>query len=291
MILLMDIKYFFGLVLIILLVGCAPPEVSEPVTVGDVAPAESKVTSCSECEYLQNNQCIRYVCCQDFDCIPEDDRMVGTCHNGGTLDSYCTFEIEAPFGSGERKSIFDDEEEDREYQERMADLQKREAERTYEPVDTPDGSVPEPILDDTPSSGTINCADFDCFVKASETCKKAQVTHTFTTDAFGAIQTTRAHYEISGLENGKCGFYIGMKDIDIKYSQSAIQTMLGQGMTMEMISAQEQEMNTAADEIQTRSGTCKFDTPDLEAMLKRWQNNNMATSDWDVAECSGDYFN
>ncbi|HEY3053683.1 MAG TPA: LysM peptidoglycan-binding domain-containing protein [Thermoanaerobaculia bacterium] len=42
--------------------------------------------------------------------------------------------------------------------------------------------------------------------------------------------------------------------------------------------------------LEGRSGTCKFTTSDLTAMLTRWKARTFSTDDWKVAECQGTYF-
>ena len=132
--------------------------------------------------------------------------------------------------------------------------------------------------------------DFDCFIKASKGCNQAKMTHTSTVNIFGMIQTTTSFFEIKGIEEDKCIFYIRNEKNDLKFSDEIIQQMLANGITQEQIQEQEQEANKNADLAEGIDGTCRFNTNDLTLTLNKWKMGEFSTDDYSIAECSGKMF-
>jgi len=55
-----------------------PPRLREPV-----------VPTCSQCEFLLNNECVRAACCSDFDCNDDNQYTTDECINAGKIDAHC----------------------------------------------------------------------------------------------------------------------------------------------------------------------------------------------------------
>ena len=84
--------------------------------------------------------------------------------------------------------------------------------------------------------------NFDCFIQQAQNCKMSK------------LKTTTTSYEIKGLENGKCGFYI------------------------------------KADTAEGLDGACKFSTNELTALLSKWKEGTFSKDDFKAAECEGKMF-
>jgi len=48
---------------------------------------------CEECQYLENNSCVDYVCCNDTDCDDENNDTEDKCFNAKTIEAECVNEI------------------------------------------------------------------------------------------------------------------------------------------------------------------------------------------------------
>jgi hypothetical protein len=158
-------------------------------------------------------------------------------------------------------------------------------------------------------AGVTNCGtDFDCLIAASQTCKQAYVTHAYSIEFFGMIQTTISYYEINGLVADKCEFYMKTESVDAKLSNESIQQMLADGATMQEIQEVEQQLSNSSKISEGLDGTCGFIPSDLTAMLTRWKGGNFETGvvschmtpdgnecstaggDFAVADCTGSMF-
>ncbi|MEM0473554.1 MAG: hypothetical protein QXF88_02435 [Candidatus Aenigmatarchaeota archaeon] len=155
----------------------------------------------------------------------------------------------------------------------------------------------------------IDCQnDMQCFIQASKNCKPSNVTHDSTIGFFGILITTKSYYEIKGLENNKCVFYIRNEKINVNFSDELVQQILDSGETQEKIDQELENYNSQYDAIEGRDGTCKFNSNDLAEMLTRWKDGKYSlgasckltpegaqcesNGDWSVAEdCQGSYFN
>lgn len=155
-------------------------------------------------------------------------------------------------------------------------------------VDTDEDGIPDGC--DTEEESTDCGTDFDCFIAASEDCSLASVTHEVTIDLFGMDLTTTSYYEIQGMDQDDCLFYIRTEEQHIEFSDDLVQSLLDSGYTEEEISQEEDDSNDAADLVEGKDGTCRFDTADLTDMLTRWQEGSFSSDDWDVAECEGTFF-
>ncbi len=96
-------------------------------------------------------------------------------------------------------------------------------------------------------------------------------------DLLGVNQTTTSYYEIRGLQQGKCIFYIQTENISLTFPSG----------TSERVISQQQALYNS---LEGRNGTCQFSTSDLAIMLNLWSMGNFSSDDFDKANCSGDYF-
>ena len=153
----------------------------------------------------------------------------------------------------------------------------------------------------------ISCKIWDCFIYASKNCERSNFTFTKSLDLFGANFTSTMYYELKGLDNAKCIFYLKMEEEHMDYTEETIQQMLESGNTKEEIEQMKEEMNEQIDLIEGKDGQCKIRTDDLTVLLTKWKNgdseggvfcqltserNNCEyTGDWEVfTDCEGDYF-
>lgn len=141
----------------------------------------------------------------------------------------------------------------------------------------------------TQSQENQDMPNYDCFINASENCEPSKLLYTVSIDLFGMFDTVTTDMEIKGIESGKCIYYQRTESNSIKFTNEMVQQMLDGGATQEQIDQQEQTANDSAQQTVGMEKTCKFDTKDLTAMLKRWKQGIMSTDDWDVAKCEGTY--
>lgn len=140
---------------------------------------------------------------------------------------------------------------------------------------------------ETPVAISTDCGeDMDCFILASVDCTTARMTQTLSFDLFGLIITSVALYEVRGLEADRCLFYQQTIDGNVTLSDEVVEKMRDDSATDEDIAAAEQQ---ATDSMRTTIGlarTCKFDPPDLTAMLTRWATGSFSSNDTELAECT-----
>lgn len=132
--------------------------------------------------------------------------------------------------------------------------------------------------------------DLDCFIDAAGECSPAKVTNTITLSQEGMTETDIEHYEIRGNESEKCRFHIQTESIEVAFTEEMIQQMLDEGYTQADIYAEIASINEEADHYEGDEGECLFDINDLVAMLNRWKQEDIYSSDFDVATCEGAYF-
>ncbi len=145
----------------------------------------------------------------------------------------------------------------------------------------PETKKPEIIIPKEESiepAGPIDCGtNLDCFITASQNCKPSKVTNTITTKIIGVEQTTTSFWEIKGLEENKCLFYIRTEKIDLIFPPEFSQEIVNQ-------------QKEIYKKLEGRDGTCKFNTNDLTSLLNRWKVGSFSTEDWAVAICEGTKF-
>lgn len=154
----------------------------------------------------------------------------------------------------------------------------------------PETVMPQPTQEAPTPTGPVDCGyDFDCFIEKASTCNPVMGVFIAPVDMFGVLITTTSFVEIKGLEESKCVFYIRTEDVKMEYSEELIQQMLDGGLTEEEIEQQRQLAEEQAQQVGL-DDTCRFNTSDLEALLRRWQQGNFSSEDYDVAECEGKMF-
>ncbi|MFH1063861.1 MAG: hypothetical protein V1729_02155 [Candidatus Woesearchaeota archaeon] len=145
-------------------------------------------------------------------------------------------------------------------------------------------SVPPP--EDLEDCGT----DMSCFVGKSSDCSPAEVEFTATVEMFGTTQTYTDHYELRGLDAGRCVFYIKSKAFAIEYTDELKQQLLDDGYTQAQLDAEIKSTKEMAAGMVGTDGTCLYQTSALHSMLDRWNKNQMDATDFDAGDCSGSYF-
>ncbi len=144
---------------------------------------------------------------------------------------------------------------------------------------------------DEPPEDMEDCGtDMSCFVERSSDCTPAEVDFTATVEMFGTIQTYTDHYELRGLDAGRCVFYIKNKAFDIDYTDDTKQQLLDDGYSQEELDEEIAATKEMAKGMVGTDGTCLYDTNTLHNILDRWNHGNMAEDDFDKGDCSGSYF-
>jgi hypothetical protein len=152
-----------------------------------------------------------------------------------------------------------------------------------------DANDPNCVLPGDSGVTAISCGnDITCFIEAIEGCNPSSVTYDFTTDLFGFVQATSTYYEIRGTESSKCVLYVRVEDAHGHYDENIVQSLVSNGMTLEQVRKQEQEMNFALRSTIGKDGICKFDTRELTTIFQRMRDGDYSSDDWD--ECEGEIF-
>jgi hypothetical protein len=163
---------------------------------------------------------------------------------------------------------------------------------------TPSTPLPNPGQNITVSNqlqqaaGPIDCGtDIACFAKASSACQAANVTRNLTYELLGMLVSGATYMEMqSAPESGKCVLYSRTVDSSAKFSDATIAAALAKGISIGDIKKQEAEAARQAKATIGLSGTCKYGTAGLAAVLNRWAAGKFASSDYSGAECSGKMF-
>jgi len=153
-----------------------------------------------------------------------------------------------------------------------------------------------------------NCGDdLKNLISVSGTCDLASASVTTSFDLFGIEQTTTNYYEIKGVEENKCIFYLKIQQNDIDYSEELTQQMIDSGITQEEINQQEQESKNQANSLVGRDGTCKISPSNLTIFLNKMCGGEISggiscsigtnssdctySGDWEFFNsCEGNYF-
>ena len=155
------------------------------------------------------------------------------------------------------------------------------------------------------SQSLISCENWGCFINASEECSKAKFTLTDSINFFGVNITGTTYYELKGIKNNHCVFYLKTEETHLNYTEGLKQQLLDGGATQEEIDQQEQQANEQQNSLSGRDGQCNIKPKDLTPLLTRWADGNFSggascelggscnyTGDWEVFNnCTGDYFN
>lgn len=123
-----------------------------------------------------------------------------------------------------------------------------------------------------------NQEEFDCIIEASEACDPAFISITLSYNYLKMVDVTAAaFFEIRGLEENRCFFYVRVDKIDIWFSPIVPKKTVD-------------EAGALADQLRGAEGICRFETADLTALLYKWREGSFSLKDFDVAECEGEYF-
>jgi hypothetical protein len=137
----------------------------------------------------------------------------------------------------------------------------------------------------------LDCgSDIDCFINASENCVYTLFLYENNIDIMGVIMNSSTLIQLWGNDSGKCIYYQRVENISMIFSEVLIQQKLDGGYTQEEIDAEEQSINSSAQQTKGLENTCKFEINDLKSMLIRWKDRNFSTTDLDIAECEETFF-
>lgn len=109
--------------------------------------------------------------------------------------------------------------------------------------------------------------DFDCFLKASESCSPAIVKKSWTM-FYGPEFTATDHLEIKGQESAKCVLHYKTEYLSAKFSESQIEKLLSEGRTQEEIKLGEEDALERLRQNGSVAYTCRFDGKDIALILQ-----------------------
>jgi hypothetical protein len=146
---------------------------------------------------------------------------------------------------------------------------------------------------------------YGCVISAAENCELVEYEVHSTAVLFGVQTNSVDHFEIKGMESGKCVYYLVHEDVSLIFTEETINSYLEQGQTQEQIDQMEHDMQNLLLQIIGNDGICLFDPPDLVDTFNLWANGQVnsgvhceifgdniciPTGDLEVAECSGNYW-
>ena len=152
-----------------------------------------------------------------------------------------------------------------------------------------------------------SCSNLNCFIDSADNCKLSNLTYTKTLNIFGLNITATHYYEIKGLDNGQCNFYLRLEEEHVNYTDELIQQSLDAGATIEEIRQQEQQTNVQMDLLEDKDGQCKTTSNGLANFLKTFEVGGSGgvscsqntqgdydcsySGDWAIFNsCEGEYF-
>lgn len=137
-----------------------------------------------------------------------------------------------------------------------------------------------------------NLSNFDCFIKAAQTCSPAKLINAMTVNILGMIDTATGLVEIKGMDADKCVLYQKTLNNGVKISDEFVQVMLDAGSTKEQISQAEQTANENAQLSIGKDGTCKYPIEDLIKMLEAEKQGvfSFSTDDMSKYQCTGSMY-
>lgn len=158
-------------------------------------------------------------------------------------------------------------------------------------------------------SEIIACANWDCFISALSDCSLANFTNAETINVFGIDTTTITYYELKGIQEDKCNFYLRIAGNEVSYSNELIQQLLDGGLTQEEINQQEELSGEQITSLIGRDGTCEVDLDVITNYFSKLKEGTLlvdVSCDTELGgetictysgdteffnECEGDYFN
>ena len=146
------------------------------------------------------------------------------------------------------------------------------------------------------TTGFNDCkSNFQCFIDASKNCEKTKVKKTYKTNVLGVEKTISNYYELRGIEDDKCLFYLRVESIDIEYSKELIWSMIDSGISKDVIKQREKVENIQTNAKEGSEETCKIKTSDLTSVLETWKSDSLKVGIFpnevlSYAGCRGSYF-
>lgn len=149
-----------------------------------------------------------------------------------------------------------------------------------------------------------NCNEnIDCFITESEKCNPSKLTHKEGLEILGMIIETEIYYKTEEVSD-RCELDIKIINYSVDFSQEYKNNLLSQNMSEEEINSQIENANQYNEYFIGKEGKCKFDNnSDLTDILKKIRDGTLSsdvscnlegncegTSNWDIADCEGDYF-
>lgn len=123
--------------------------------------------------------------------------------------------------------------------------------------------------------GPIDCGnDFTCVIRASETCAIANGAYVSTL-AFATVAVeSRTSFQMRGLERGQCVMYIRSEDINLTFADS--------------VSTNDRKIYTDTyDAVIGKDALCRATPSALARVLRRWEEGEYSTADYDEIACRG----
>lgn len=150
-----------------------------------------------------------------------------------------------------------------------------------------------------------NCNEnIDCFITESEKCNPSKLIYKESVEILGIIVNTTTYYEMEESSDGKCELNLEIKNYEVNFSQEYKDNLVLQNMSEEEINSQIESANQYSQYFIGKKGKCKFiNNSDLMDLLEKikdgtlsmevscnFEENCEEKSDWDTADCEGDYF-
>jgi len=264
---------------------------------------ENKCTKveCTACEYAENHQCNTALCCLDSGCDDSLNSTTDKCQNPGKSTAQCTNtqETQAQCTLNSECNDNDDSTSDR-----CAGIPKKCRNTVITSCSSGDNYCPTGCTPDKDSDCQEFklCTNWACFINASTSCNPSGFTAGSEVEFFGMIITGRSQYEIRGLENNKCTFYLKTIETELEYTEEMLELMLNTTNQTE-IDARLEELNEMQDQAEGLHGICLIPPDDLTDILKRWEVGNYSggircdsngncnqTGDLNSDDCTGPMF-
>lgn len=123
--------------------------------------------------------------------------------------------------------------------------------------------------------GPVGCGDdFACVIQAAETCAIANGAYVSTLGLGTVAVESRTSFQVRGFENGLCALYLRSEDINLAFADS--------------VSADDREIITEAyDNVIGKDALCRATPSALARVLRRWEEGEYSTEDYDEIACRG----
>ncbi|MGI5835452.1 MAG: hypothetical protein ACOX87_03030 [Chloroflexota bacterium] len=135
--------------------------------------------------------------------------------------------------------------------------------------------------------GVTDCGtDLGCFIQASESGSQAKVDYTVSINFFGMLSSTTSLLEIHGREGDRLLFSSKIVRIEVDLSDDIKNEARATGKSDAEIQQEIEKMNADAQAAVGTGTQCRFPQPNLTATLKRWQNGEFSTEDFNPEYCT-----